>query len=63
MDYTDVHIYEEHWENAEAQLKADTFEFPAFADSCNTDIYSFNKESIEIFDYKYSDNIKYKLKA
>ena len=63
MDYTDVHIYEEHWESAKAQYDADTYQFPTFTDTVTDNIYAFTKDMISIDGYQYSDNIKYKLKA
>lgn len=63
MDYTDVHIYEEHWESAREQSESGTFEYPTYTDTISTDIYSFNKDMIDIQNYQYSDSIKYKLKA
>ena len=63
MDYTDVHIYEEHWENARKQIEAETFRFPTFTDTISNDIYAFNKDMINLQNYQYSDSIKYTLKA
>ena len=64
MDFTDVHIYSEHIEDAWKQLDQETFEFPTFTDNgLTSDIYSFNKEKIQVHNYKHSNSIKYLLKA
>lgn len=63
MDFTDVHIYEEHIENAKIQLKQETFEFPTFTESITDNIYEFNNKMIELHNYKCSKPIKYLLKS
>jgi len=63
MDFTDVHIYLEHIENARIQLKQETFEFPTFTETITENIYDFNNEMVKIHNYKFSEPIKYLLKA
>jgi len=63
MDFTDVHIYEEHIEGAKKQLKQETFEFPTYSETVTENIYDFNNKMIELHNYKYSEPIKYLLKA
>jgi len=63
MDFTDVHVYSEHLEDAEKQLEQETFEFPTFTETITENIYEFNNKMIEIQNYKHSEPIKYLLKA
>lgn len=63
MDFTDVHIYEEHIEGAKIQLNQETFEFPEYTENITECIYDFNNSMIELKDYKHSPAIKYLLKA
>jgi thymidylate synthase len=63
MDFTDVHCYFEHLEDAKKQLEQETFEFPTFTETITENIYEFNNKMIEIQNYKHSDPIKYLLKA
>jgi len=63
MDFTDVHIYEEHLEDAKKQLLAKTFEFPTFSETITDNLYDFKPDMVELHNYQHSVPIKYLLKA
>jgi len=58
----DAHIYREHFENVETQLKNTVYHSPAYTFKPQDSLYTFLPEHLNIMNYKYNNNIKYLLK-
>ena len=58
----DAHIYREHFENVETQLKNTVYHSPAYTFKPQNSLYTFLPEHLDIINYKYNNNIKYLLK-
>lgn len=58
----DAHIYKEHFQNVDTQLKNSLYELPRYKFKKQSSLYSFWPENLEIANYRYNNNIKYLLK-
>ena len=63
MVFGDAHVYAEHYEKAEEQLKRPILLPPSYVFAHQEDVYSFEPDHLHIYNYNHGDPIKYELKG
>jgi thymidylate synthase len=63
LDFTDVHLYEEHLDTMKEQINGTTYDFPTYTETLTDSVYNFNSNQIKLDNYQYNGIIKYLLKS